>query len=290
MSARGAASPIAPPAAPVPPPVSASHAAPATPRLEPVRSAPEPYRPTPSPPPDDLVAEAPPPRPIPPPRHEPRAEAPRPAPPPPPLPEPEPEPPAPDAFEPSPAFALAFEPAPAPESAGPAGEEQPEEEEIAAPNLDAVDEETPDEAPPPPGVEIEEENLGVLSDEEEATDAEPPPSWAQILDDCLYLARARSALVMDRSGRVVEARGEWPKNTLEKIAVRLKSAIDKAVASSTGTETSILVELQLGAFWLTGIRVMVSDSPAVAGFLAQAPLRAEVRPALEGELSRGQPL
>jgi hypothetical protein len=283
----------------VPPPAAVPHAAP---RLEPVRSAPEPHRPAPPKPPADLIAEAPvpPPRPAPPPRPEPRAEAPRPVPPPPPLPEPEPEPPAVDEFEPSPAFepppgfAPAFEPSPAFEDPGAAVEEpEREEEEIAAPSLDAVDEEeeAPDEAPPsPPAVEIEEENLGVLAEDEEAPAGEPPPSWAQILDDCLYLARARSALVMDRGGRVVEARGEWPKNTLEKIAVRLKSAIEKAVASSTDAEAPLLVELQLGAFWLTGIRVVIGDSPAVAGFLAQAPLRAEVRPALEGELSRGQPL
>jgi hypothetical protein len=279
-----------------PPPPAPPHAAP---RLEPVRSAPEPHRPAPRPP-ADLIPEAPPPAPRPvPPRPEPRAEAPRPVPPPPPLPEPEPEPPAADAFEPSPAFepppgfAPAFEPSPAFEDSGTAIEEEQEreEEEIAAPNLDAGDDEAVEEPPPPPAVELEEENLGVLpEDAEEPPAGEPPPSWAQILDDCLYLARARSALVMDRGGRVVEARGEWPKNTLEKIAVRLKSAIDKAVASATDGDTPLLVELQLGAFWLTGIRVMNGDSPAIAGFLAQAPLRAEVRPALEGELSRGQPL
>jgi len=286
------------------PPPAAPKLEPVRPAPEPVRPAPEPHRPAPSRPPADLIVEAPPPppRPTPPPRPETRAEAPRPAPPPPPRAEPEPEPPpAPDAFEPSPAFeapqefAPAWESAPAFESEGPGIEEPqevPQEEEIAAPSFEAVEDEAAAEPPPtPPATELEEENLGVLpEDGEEAPAAEPPPSWAQILDDCLYLARARSALVMDRGGRVVEARGEWPKNTLEKIAVRLKSAIDKAVASSTGTETSVLVELQLGAFWLTGIRVVVADSPAVAGFLAQAPLRAEVRPALEGELSRGQPL
>jgi hypothetical protein len=184
----------------------------------------------------------------------------------------------PEAYEP----AAAFEPEPAFENTAAAIEN-----EIAEPALDLADE-GPEPSFPPPLVEIEEENLGVLPEEEPA--AEPPPSWAQILDDCLYLARARSALVMDRGGRVVEARGEWPKNTLEKIAVRLKSAMDKAAASATGAETSLLVELQLGAFWLTGLRVVLADSPAIAGFLAQAPLRAEVRPALENELARGQPL
>src|SRR5262249_56036715 len=99
------------------------------------------------------------------------------------------------------------------------------------------DEEAAEPPPSRPAAEREEENLGVLA-EEEAPAAEPAPSWAQILDDCLYLARARSALVMDRGGRVVEARGEWPKNTLEKIAIRLKSAIDKAVASSPETAGS----------------------------------------------------
>jgi hypothetical protein len=250
---------------------------PPPPRLETPRPAPEPLlAPAPTRGPAEAHAEDP--R-RPQPRAEPKVEAPRPAPPPLP-PEPEPELSPVEGFEPS----AAFEPAPGFDTASNAIEN-----ELAEPVLEPADNEPEPSLPPaPPLVEIEEESLGVLPDEEEA--AEPPPSWGQILDDCLYLARARSALVMDRGGRVVEARGEWPKNTLEKIAVRLKSAIDKSVATATGTETSLLVELQLGAFWLTGMRVMVGDSPVLAGFLAQAPLRAEVRPALEDELLRGQPL
>jgi hypothetical protein len=118
--------------------------------------------------------------------------------------------------------------------------------------------------------------------------AEPPPSWAQILDDAIYLAHARCALVMDGTGHVHESRGDWPKNTLEKVAARLLRGIEQAPAASP--EASQLVEIQLGSFWLTGLRVSLGGNPTIVGFLSQAPIKREVRPGIETEVKRGAPL
>jgi hypothetical protein len=127
-----------------------------------------------------------------------------------------------------------------------------------------------------------------VAEAEEPAPAEGPPTWAEILDDAIYLAHARCALVMDGAGHVHESRGDWPKGTLEKVAARLLRGIEQAPAA--GPETSQLVEIQLGSFWLTGLKATLGGRPAVVGFLSQAPIKRDVRPGLEAEIKRGSPL
>lgn len=125
--------------------------------------------------------------------------------------------------------------------------------------------------------------------EEPLADAEPAPTWAQILDDAIYLAHARCALVMNVAGQVHESRGNWPPNTLDKVAARLLRGIEQAGAPPSPDATQI-VEIQLGSFFLTGVRVVLQGSPVVVGFLSQAPLKREARPGLEAEIKRGMGL
>jgi hypothetical protein len=124
---------------------------------------------------------------------------------------------------------------------------------------------------------------------EEPPPPEPAPTWAEILDDAIYLAHARCALVMDSTGLVHESRGDWPKNTLDKVAARLLRGIEQAPAPPSPDATQ-LIEIQLGSFFLTGLRAVLQGSPVVVGFLSQAPVKREVRPGLEAEVKRGTPL
>jgi hypothetical protein len=94
---------------------------------------------------------------------------------------------------------------------------------------------------------------------------------------------------MDGAGLVHESRGDWPKNTLDKVAARLLRGIEQAPALPNPDATQ-LVEIQLGSFFLTGVRVVLQESPVVVGFLSQAPVKREARPGLEAEIKRGTPL
>jgi hypothetical protein len=125
--------------------------------------------------------------------------------------------------------------------------------------------------------------------EEAVAEVEPAPTWAHILDDAIYLAHARCALVMDGTGQVHESRGNWPPNTLEKVAARLLRGIEQAGAPPSPDATQV-VEIQLGSFFLTGVRVVLQGSPVVVGFLSQVPVKRDARPGLEAEIKRGMPL
>lgn len=152
-----------------------------------------------------------------------------------------------------------------------------------------------EEAPAEPSLEFDEDIADVAAAavgavEEPVADAEPaPPTWAEILDDAIYLAHARCALVMDGAGQVYDSRGDWPKNTLDKVAARLLRGIEQAPAPASPDATQ-LIEIQLGSFFLTGLRAVLQGSPVVVGFLSQAPVKREARPGLDAEIKRGMPL
>jgi hypothetical protein len=142
-------------------------------------------------------------------------------------------------------------------------------------------------------LEFEEELSGEATGGHEV-EAGPPPElsrpWTEILDDSIYLAHARCALVMDGAGNIAEFRGDWPKNTLDKVGARLLKGIAQAEPPPTA-ESSQLVEIQLGSFWLTGLKVPLGGGrPVIVGFLSQAPIKREVRPGLEAEARRGHPI
>jgi len=278
-----------------------------TPGTPPSRPTPALPRPTP-PPPAPRVAPAPAPRvapapvapdvtsapPAPPPPKPERTPRVVPSPPPPPPPRaaapPEPAPPPPEPEPPEPAGEAVFEIEETPDLGEPTEAEQ----------LGVIDDDEPVAAPPDPPaapvseglLEFDEDIAGIaaaaVADLEEPAVAEPAPTWAEILDDAIYLAHARCALVMDGAGQVRESRGDWPKNTIDKVANRLLRGIEQAPA--TDPDASQIIEIQLGSFWLTGLRVTLGGNPAIVGFLSPAPVKREVRPGIEAEARRGTPL
>jgi hypothetical protein len=280
-----------PPAPPVPPTPIAAPAWPAPkvspppPEPTPFAVAPPRFEPPPAPPKAEVKPKpAPPPPPLPPPAPPRVAAPPKSAPPPPPrppAPEPEPEPELETGMNDS-IFEMDETPSAsaADDGLGVLEDELPEEVGVMPPSNSSID--------------FEEDIAGVAAAavtgevEPEPALAEPARTWAEILDDAIYLAHARCALVMDGTGQVHESRGDWPKNTLEKVAARLLRGIEQA--PPTDPEASQLVEIQLGSFWLTGLRVQLGGSPAIVGFLSQAPIKREVRPGIESEVRRGSPL
>jgi hypothetical protein len=177
------------------------------------------------------------------------------------------------------------------------GLEEPDDEHLGV--IDDDEREAPEppaDAPAASSMEFDEdiaETAAALPPEEEAAPAEAAvaehtPTWAEILDDAIYLAHARCALVMDGTGQIRESRGDWPKNTLDKVAARLLRGIEQTPAASP--EATQIIEIQLGSFWLTGVKVILGGNPAIVGFLSPAPIKREVRPGIEAEAKRGTPL
>ena len=173
-------------------------------------------------------------------------------------------------------------------------------EEAGDEQLGVIEDDEPKAAEPPPPAEssmefdedIAEIAAAAVAEEDalsaEPAAADPAPTWAQILDDAIYLAHARCALVMDGTGQIRESRGDWPKNTLDKVAARLLRGIEQTPA--TTPDATQIIEIQLGSFWLTGLKVVLGGNPAIVGFLSPAPVKREVRPGIEAEAKRGTPL
>ena len=267
--------------------------------------APAPPQPPPAPAPPPSVARVVAPEPKTPPKPEPPPKAAPPPPPPPrmaappkPAPPPPPEPLAPEIPEPEPPAPLSEAVFEIEESQGleEPGDEQlgvEDDQELAPPSLPAEP-----LAPAESSMEFD-EDIAEIAAAAVATEAveeviaepaalDPAPTWAQILDDAIYLAHARCALVMDGAGQIRESRGDWPKNTLDKVAARLLRGMEQAPSSSP--EATQIIEIQLGSFWLTGVKVILGDNPAILGFLSPGPVKKEVRPGIEAEAKRGTAL
>jgi hypothetical protein len=129
-----------------------------------------------------------------------------------------------------------------------------------------------------------EPDLELVGDFEE--DEKPtPPSWSDILQDCLFLARAKGALLISPEGKVTAFCGDWPPPGVEAIAVRLVPAMEKALKGAPTRSVSV----PLGAQHLTAWRVPLSSGLVTVGFVAEGQLKPEVRPTIDAELKRGAP-
>jgi hypothetical protein len=140
----------------------------------------------------------------------------------------------------------------------------------------------------PPAHEAEPE-LELVADLESAMAEEPPlppapPTWTEILQDCLFLARAGGALLINVQGQIAASCGDWPPPGVEAIAARLVPAMDKALKDAPTRSVSV----PLSGKHLTAWRVPVEGGLLTVGFIADAPLKPEVRPSIDGELKRGQ--
>jgi hypothetical protein len=129
-----------------------------------------------------------------------------------------------------------------------------------------------------------EPELELVTDLDEETPA-PPPSWSDILQDCLFLARARGALLIDPGGKVSASCGEWPPPGVDAIGARLVPAMEKALKNAPARSVSV----PLGAQHLTAWRVQLPSGVLTVAFVAEAPLKPEIRPTIDAELMRGEP-
>ncbi len=82
-----------------------------------------------------------------------------------------------------------------------------------------------------------EPELELVADFEEEKPA--PPSWSEILQDCLFLARSRGALLISPAGQVAASCGEWPPPGVDAIAARLVPAMEKALKNAPARSVSV---------------------------------------------------
>jgi hypothetical protein len=108
------------------------------------------------------------------------------------------------------------------------------------------------------------------------------PSWDEVADTCLGLAHARGAMLVDAAGQVLAARGDWPNPGPEAIAGRLVHMMERALRDAPTRSVSA----PLAGQHLTAWRVPVGGALLTAVFMGDAPLRADVRPAIDQEIGR----
>lgn len=188
-----------------------------------------------------------------------------------------PPPPAPELPSPLPSF-RALEP-----------ESQVEPESLVEAKAQASEErgfevEFPGRGEPEAGAEAEDIIEQLVADIE---DEEEPPSWPQILEACVSVSHSRAGIIVDAEGHILQASEQLPKNKLDAIAARLLQVMQEIPAENALPETSRSVAVQLGAFWLTGLRVALGGEQVTIGLLAPSQLSPEVLPAVDAEIRRG---
>jgi hypothetical protein len=141
-------------------------------------------------------------------------------------------------------------------------------------------------AAPPAAVapaEIIEESLGIA---EAPAAGAATLSWSEVTRSCLVLAEAKGALLIAPDGKVTAIAGDWPPPGAEAIASRLVPAMDKALKDAPTRSVSV----PLGGLHLTAWRVPVETGGLMTvGFVADTPLRPDLRPGIDAELKKGTP-
>ena len=141
-----------------------------------------------------------------------------------------------------------------------------------ATQFDEIPDPEPYEAPPSPfDVELDE------------TGAPAPPSWDDIVETCLGLAQAKGAMLIDPSGQVLAARGEWPGPGPDTIAAKLVSTMERTLRDAPTRSISA----PLMGKHLTAWRVPLAQGLVTAAFIGDAPMRAEARSTIDDEIHRG---
>jgi hypothetical protein len=135
-----------------------------------------------------------------------------------------------------------------------------------------------DALPEPEAEEVQASPFDVELDESDTSPegdygAPVPPSWDDIVETSLGLAQARGAMLVDPSGQVFAARGEWPEPGT--MARTLKDAPTRSISAP------------LMGKHLTAWRVPLAEGLVTAAFIGDAPVRAEARPAIDTEIHRG---
>jgi hypothetical protein len=148
-----------------------------------------------------------------------------------------------------------------------------------APALDALAEAEAPAAPPSPF----EMDLDDTGPEEDVVGASALPSWDDIVERCLGLSQARAAMLVDPAGQVFAADGDWPAPGPETIAGKLVSTMDRTLRDAPTRSISA----PLAGQHLTAWRVPLTEGLVTVAFLGDAPVRTEIRPAIDTEIHRG---
>jgi hypothetical protein len=145
---------------------------------------------------------------------------------------------------------------------------------------------SPSEPDTGPVEEVEqiEEDLGA---EEQTATAEAetavPLTWFEVVSSCLALVEGKGALLINPEGRVIAVAGEWPPPGADAISARLVPAMDKALKDAPTRSVSV----PLGGLHLTAWRTPMTSGLMTIGFVADAPLRPDLRPAIDATLKTG---
>ena len=137
------------------------------------------------------------------------------------------------------------------------------------------------EPPSPPGAVEPVPALGAA--EELFDEPAPPPSWDDVVETCREIAGASGAMIIDPAGQVFAARGEWPDPGPDAIAGRLVAMMERTLKDAPTRSVSAPV----GGQHLTAWRVPLTEGLVTAAFIADKPLRSEVRTAIDAEIHRG---
>ena len=184
-------------------------------------------------------------------------------------------PPAARAPEPEPEVLPQFLPMQAPTA-------EPVEAEPAEPEIEVSQPAGPAEGPDESEDLIEQ----LVADAEEEEEASAPPSWSQVLEDCVAVSQGRAGIILDAEGTLLQASEQLPKNKLDAVAARLMQVMEDIPGEERIPITMRSVAIQLGAFWLTGLRVPRGRRHVTVGLLASSQLGADVLPALEATVRR----
>jgi len=115
---------------------------------------------------------------------------------------------------------------------------------------------------------------------EDLIEVPAPPSWDDVADTCLGLAGARGAMLVEASGQVVSARGDWPNPGPEAIAARLVAMMERALRDAPTRSVSA----PLAGQHLTAWRVPLGDTMLTAVFVGDAPVKADARTPIDEEI------
>jgi hypothetical protein len=114
-------------------------------------------------------------------------------------------------------------------------------------------------------------------------EAPAPPSWDDIVEACLGIARSKGAMLVDPAGQVFASRGEWPSPGPDAIAAKLVTTMERTLKDAPMRAISA----PLMGSHLTAWRVALPEGLVTAAFIGSSPVHAEARPAIDAEIHRG---
>jgi len=142
-------------------------------------------------------------------------------------------------------------------------------------SVEVEDDEPGAAAAPPPGAPE-------TPPEEELFDTPSPPSWEQVAENCMRVAGAHGAMLVDPRGQVFAARGDWPDPGPDAIAGRLVAMMDRALRDAPTRSVSAPV----AGMHLTAWRIPTPGGLITTALVADEPVRAELRHVVDTEIHR----